>query len=142
MYNLNDIATMTGLSTRTLRNYLKNGFLEGEKIEGIWQFTEENFYAFLSHEAVKPALQAKKNALVYDFMADRKKTSNELCIILDLCADQEEAAEVSNTFCNAVNSCQPSSNIRFAFESRNGHVRVIVTGSEDTVLDVLHAYYG
>ena len=33
-YNLNDLAMMTGFTTRTLRNYLNQGLLEGEKEPG------------------------------------------------------------------------------------------------------------
>ena len=31
-YNLNQVAMITGLTTRTLRNHLKQGLLKGEKI--------------------------------------------------------------------------------------------------------------
>ena len=34
-YNLNDLAMMTGFTTRTLRNYLNQGLLEGEKENGV-----------------------------------------------------------------------------------------------------------
>ena len=33
-YTINEMSTITGLTTRTLRNYLKLGILNGEKIEG------------------------------------------------------------------------------------------------------------
>ena len=39
-YTLNEVAMMTGLNTRTLRNYLKMDVLKGEKIDGIWKFSE------------------------------------------------------------------------------------------------------
>ena len=43
IYNLNQLALMTGLSTRTLRNDLATGILEGEKEDGMWiPFTENN----------------------------------------------------------------------------------------------------
>ena len=42
LYRLSDIAEMTGLTDRTIRNYLKNGDLKGTKIGGQWRFTEKN----------------------------------------------------------------------------------------------------
>ena len=42
-YTLNEVAMMTGLTTRTLRNYLKMNVLKGEKVDGVWKFTEEEF---------------------------------------------------------------------------------------------------
>ena len=34
-YNLNDVAMMTGFSTRTLRSYLSQGLLKGTKSNGV-----------------------------------------------------------------------------------------------------------
>jgi len=48
-YTLNDLALMTGLTTRTLRNYLKMGILKGERIDGIWNFTEEEIAEFFDN---------------------------------------------------------------------------------------------
>lgn len=72
MYNINEVAVMTGLSTRTLRNYLKMGVLDGEKIDGVWQFSEEHLGEFLRNPVAAPSIQAKRNALIFDFLADRK----------------------------------------------------------------------
>lgn len=34
-YSINDVAMMTGLSTRTIRNYIKMNILDGEKVDGV-----------------------------------------------------------------------------------------------------------
>lgn len=47
-YTLNDLALMTGLTTRTLRNYLVQGFLRGEKTNGVWQFADADLDRFFS----------------------------------------------------------------------------------------------
>jgi len=46
-YNLNQVAMITGLTTRTLRNHLSLGTLKGEKIDGNWSFTEEELEAYI-----------------------------------------------------------------------------------------------
>ena len=43
-YTINDIAMMTGLTTRTIRNYIKLGILNGEKEDGVWRFSAEDCY--------------------------------------------------------------------------------------------------
>ena len=58
-YTLGHLSQITGLTDRTLRTYLKNGILEGEKISGIWHFTEAQLDAFLRHPTVRPSIQAK-----------------------------------------------------------------------------------
>ena len=69
-YNLNEVAMITGLTTRTLRNYLKLDLLTGEKIDGNWSFTDEELDAFMSNPVVKQAIKTKRNAVVYDFLSD------------------------------------------------------------------------
>ena len=82
-YNLNQIAMMTGLTTRTLRTYLNMGLLSGKKENNTWTFTEENIENFFNDPNVKQALKAKRNAVVYDFLADTNKKDNRVCIIMD-----------------------------------------------------------
>lgn len=141
LYTINDLALFSGLSTRTLRNYLKSGILVGEKIDGIWKFTDEEADAFMSNPAVKPSILAKNNALVYDFMLDKHKKTNEICTILDLYVNDDEAAELSNHFCTAVNNCTPEVNLRLTFEKSGNNVRIIIKGAAEQVLEIINDYY-
>ena len=49
-YGVEDVVCMSGLSERTVRNYLSMGLLVGEKVDGTWRFTAEQFEAFLRQE--------------------------------------------------------------------------------------------
>ena len=51
-YTLNEVAVMSGLTTRTLRNYMKMGILKGKMLEGIWKFGEEEIGD--THISVQP----------------------------------------------------------------------------------------
>ena len=141
MYSINDVAEMTGLSTRTLRSYLKNGVLDGEKQEGVWRFTEDQISRFMENPAVRSCMQAKRNALVYDFMGNRYKKENEMCVILDLPCDQEESQEVMEFFCDAVNCCEACANLKLGYSKSGGQTRVILTGLEECVVQVMREYY-
>lgn len=138
-YTLNEIAMFTGLTTRTLRNYVKMGILSGEKIDGIWQFTEEEVNEFCTNQSVKPSIEAKNNAIVYDFLIDKKKCDDEICSIIDLCIE-EEAKDVSEYFCNEVNKLKME-DIKLSFEKNGKNVRVILKGSARTVLKIVDGYY-
>lgn len=135
MYSIADISEMTGLTDRTLRNYLAAGFLQGEKLEGRWQFTAEQFVAFLRNEAVKPALEAKRNSRVFDFLADTKKPQNAACVLLDLRGEDTDA--LSDFFCEAANRHE---SLHMSFHREGSHSRVILTGREEDVLETLGAY--
>ena len=139
-YTLNEVAMMTGLTTRTLRNYLKMNVLKGEKIDGIWKFTEEEFAEFIQNPYVKPSLQAKNKAIVFDFLAQNEKRTNEICTIIDVCEDSNEAEEISAFFCEEINK-RNEGKINFSYEKNGSYVRVILRGYEDTVMEILNAYY-
>ncbi len=138
-YNLNDVAMVTGLTTRTLRNYLKLDLLKGEKIDGNWSFTDEELDAFMANPAVKQAITAKRNAVVYDFLADPFKKGNRVCTIMDLPVSDAEAMEIANFFCGLIN--KNGSDITFKYNQEKGFSRFILSGSEDQVVDFMKAYY-
>lgn len=140
-YTINQVATMTGLTARTIRNYLKSGLISGEKINGIWMFSAEEFCEMLSNPAIKPSIQAKSNAVIYDFIADDRKKVNKICTVLDLCAEDNEAEEISQFFCNTINSYPDAGDFSFKFEKHGRNVRVILTGTEETVMEILNRYY-
>ena len=137
--NLNDIAVMTGFSTRTLRNHIKTGLLKGEKTDGIWQFTDEQFTAFINDPNIKAALCSKDRGQIYDFVADDRKAINSLCVVLDLRVGLIEANEVSAFFCKEVNKTNGA--VHFSFHFQHGNARVILTGPEDAVQSMMAAYY-
>ena len=47
-YLINQLSLITGLTDRTLRNYISAGILEGEKVNGTWHFTIEQIEAFIT----------------------------------------------------------------------------------------------
>lgn len=138
-YSLNDIAEMTALSDRTLRNYIKNGLLVGEKVDGVWRFTAEDYGKFISDKNVIPSLRAKKNGVVYDFLLDDKKKSGEICSIIDFPADLDLAMAASAYFCDAVNSSDKK--LKMNFEHKGNNARVIISGDADEVVRVINGYY-
>lgn len=138
MYSINDVAVMTGLTTRTLRNYLNQDLLQGEKINGSWQFTAEQFCEFIRQPAVKAALQSKNRGQIFDFIADNRKPTNAACFVLDLVVDLAESNRVSAFFCEAVNAAE---GVHFSYTFDKGHARVILTGPEKDVQSILAAYY-
>ena len=137
-YNLNELAMMTGLTTRTLRNYLNQGLLHGEKLDGVWRFSDEELDRFFREPFVKEGVRIKRNALVFDFLADTAKQTNRACVILDLPVSDEEGAEVSAFFCRKMMDARDAV---FAYHRDRGMSRVILTGPEDQVAEILREYY-
>ena len=140
-YTINEVATMTGLTTRTIRNYLKSGLISGEKINGVWTFSSEDFADILNSPAIKPSIQAKNNAVVYDFLVDDRKRTNKICTIIDLYIEDEEAEEISQFFCDTINSYHNTDDLSFKYEKRGRNVRVILSGTDEMTMEILNKYY-
>ena len=136
MYSLKDIAMITGLTDRTLRNYLSAGILIGEKDQGTWRFTEEQIQKFVEHEYVRPAIETKRNAIIFDYLKSDSSKANTACIVLRL--REEKSRDVSDFFCKAV--CKRKG-LRMTFDVNKGENKVILVGDESTVYDVLAEYH-
>ncbi len=138
-FSINDLAMITSLSTRTLRNYLNMGFLEGDKVNGAWTFSPEQVQAFMDNKAVRPAMRAKKNSIVLDFMSAKPDRQDKMCTILNLTA--KDALSASAFFCRKISECEPEAELQFASDVLGTGVRVIISGSPRDVMDLVNGYY-
>ncbi|MBR3402877.1 MAG: MerR family transcriptional regulator [Parasporobacterium sp.] len=138
-YSINDVAMITGLSTRTIRNYISLGFLSGEKVNGAWSFTDKQIEGFTQDKAVKPSIKAKKNAIVFDFLGTKPSKQDKMCTILDLTCQESLSASVF--FCKKISEMKPVSELHFASEPSGTGVRLILSGSPSDVMGLIDQYY-
>ncbi len=137
LFLINHLLLLTGLSERTIRSYIASGILEGEKINGLWHFTPEQVEQFISHPAVRPSILAKQNSIVYDFLLEDKKKSQEMCVVFDVPgADKKELA---NYFCYEISN-GAYSGIQFAFDGIPQTPRVILSGEPMQVMSLIQGY--
>ena len=123
-YTIQDIAGMTGLNERTIRSYLADGLLKGEKTDGAWRFTAEQFGDFLRQDMVRASVQAKANGVVYDFlMTDRRKES-AACLILGQPSAEDQEPGLREALSEQVNRLA----LRWAYRYRDGMARSILSG--------------
>lgn len=138
-FSIDDMALITGLSTRTIRNYIADGFLEGDKSSGAWQFTAEQVDAFLQNQSVMPTLRSKKNAIVYDFLGTPHKEQDRMCVVLDLPSDA--AGRASLLLCKYMCEIEAKSELHFASDSSGKTSRIILSGRDSDVMALLSRYY-
>ena len=139
-YNLNQAAMITGLTARTLRNHLKQGLLQGEKIDGNWRFTEEALDKYIADPSVKQVILARQHAVVYDFLADPFKKTNRVCTIMDFPVSTDEALGIAQFFSREI--MDHGRDIEFRYINEKHYARFILSGSEDQVAGLMKAYYG
>ena len=138
-FSINDVAMITSLSTRTIRNYIAAGFLTGEKVNGAWTFTPEQVEAFTQEAAVRPSIKAKKNAIVFDFLGTKPEKKDRMCTILHIAS--KEAARASMFFCEEISHLKPETELQFASDPAGSGARIIISGSPKDVMELLEKYY-
>ena len=136
-YVINHISLITGLTDRTIRNYIADGTLKGEKINGLWHFTPEAVEEFIQNPAVRLSIQGKNKSLVYDFMLNEFKKEDEACIILDL--PNADRKTVMEQFAYRINQGSYT-NINFSFDGFMKTPRIILRGKMEDVLEISNAY--
>ena len=135
-YDLNELATMTGFTTRTLRTYLKTGLLHGTKVDGSWRFSSDDLERFFAEPFVKEGLRTKRASIVYDFLAQKGTPAGRMCVIIDRPVTLAEGEALSAFFCEQM---QSAADTVFAYDWNDGHCRVILSGDEAQVARILAA---
>lgn len=137
-YTIGHLVQFTGLTDRTIRNYIASGILKGEKINGLWHFTSEEVDAFLLNPAVRPSIVAKQHGLVYDFLRNNPETTDQICLVLDLPGKEQEM--VMAYFCTAITEGDYR-DIHFFFDGNGDAPRIFLKGDAGEVLRLVNGYY-
>ena len=137
-YTIGHLVLFTGLTDRTIRNYLAMGFLKGEKINGVWHFTSQQIEEFMRHPSVRPSLLARRNGFVYDFMTNPSENSPKCCMILDF--PGEDRKILADHFCTSI--CMDNyHDIDFSFDGVDDIPRIILRGDTKEVLRLVNSFY-
>ncbi len=81
-YTVEDVAELTGLTTRTIRNYLKSGALHGRKVGAQWRFTREEIEALFRREDQDTVMR---------FLQTKHTGAPAACAVVDLPVEDEKA---------------------------------------------------
>ncbi len=138
-YSIEDLATFTGLTDRTLRSYLKEGRLTGRKEDGAWRFTPEDLEKLFQDEGTRQAVRANRNAIVYDFMLNGGG-EDACCAVRDIPVERDGEEALRVRLLERVN--REGGAVRFAYgygEDRRGQgsARVILAGPTAAVQKIL-----
>lgn len=138
-YSIEDLATFTGLTDRTLRSYLKEGRLTGRKEDSAWRFTPEDLEKLFQDEGARQAVRANRNAIVYDFMLNGGR-EDACCAVRDIPVERDGEEALRVRLLERVN--REGGAVRFAYgygEDRRGQgsARVILAGPTAAVQKIL-----
>ena len=109
LYTVEEIATMTSMTSRTIRNYIKNGLLKGRKIGGQWRFTEEDIKNLMDNGTYIDEHLKNIRQDVLDFIDGVNTFADNIgeiqtCSIVDLYQDKEIVQSKQNKLMEFINS--------------------------------------
>jgi len=109
LYTVEEIATMTLMTSRTIRNYIKNGLLKGRKIGGQWRFTEEDIKNLMDNGTYIDEHLKNIRQDVLDFIDGVNTFADnigeiQVCSIIDLYQEEEIVKEKIDKLMAFINS--------------------------------------
>ena len=116
LYSVEEIAQMTSVTTRTIRNYLRSGILKGRKIGGQWRFRLEDIENMMNQ--ANHAFRENSGRIVRDFI-DSVYTpfpqSISVCTMADVPCSKEKAEQLSKTLCDLWNQQTAHGTFRYDY---------------------------
>ena len=144
LFTVDDIAKMTSLTSRTIRNYLKNGTLQGSKIGGQWRFTMENIRQLFDNSSFSNDRSRNNRLQVMNFVNNKipgKSGDIRICTIIDyFCHSHAERHQMYEKLVTVINNKpDDSSPAKFDYEyiEKDGKARFTLFGNPDFIVKSL-----
>lgn len=93
LYSIADVAKITKLTDRTIRNYLAKGILKGKKIGGQWRFTDQDLCMLFSNSYFENDMKNKVENQIIDFF-NKNETNRQMCVIFKTKIIEKEKREL------------------------------------------------
>jgi excisionase family DNA binding protein len=143
LYTVEDIAKMTGFTSRTIRNYLKDGSLQGRKIGGQWRFTMENIKGLFNNGVFLGDISRKNKQRVLNFLSGAYSEIQgklQVCTIVDCyCESQKEAKKIYDKLVTVINTKVDDAPAKFDYEfsGKNNKARFTLFGNPEYIVKTL-----
>lgn len=132
LYTVDDIATMTLLTTRTIRTYLKDGLLTGRKVGGQWRFTRKDIERLFENSTAMKDITDTHLQEVTDFMDGVNTDLNgeiQICSVADYYTDRDTAARLTEAFSNIISGSQGSNRFYYDYHEDQKKARYTFLGN-------------
>lgn len=133
LYTINELAKLTNLTDRTIRNYLANGNLTGIKVGGQWRFSKEDIKKFFSDSKFENDIRNKQERQMIDFY--RKSNQNGAFItIKKVITDRDKLTKLFKE-ANQINKNE--TNKKVSFIEDDGNITITILGDFDYIIKIL-----
>ena len=132
LYTINELAKITNLTDRTIRNYLAKGNLTGIKVGGQWRFSKDDILKFFSDSKFECDVKSKTERNMLDFY--RSNDKNEAFItIKKVMKNRKKLIEMFQK----IEKVSTSKSKRVSFVDDDGNLTVTIVGDFQEIIDVL-----
>ena len=136
LYTVEDVAQRTGLTDRTIRNYLKDGKLRGKKIGGQWRFTADDIEALFR----TPGEERKSGASEELFASPCAQMNPDVYTVVEYECEQTVAGELSARIRAEIDNPENSfrgSSFDYIYNEKEKRARFVLRGGADFVASML-----
>lgn len=132
---------MLAVTPRTIRNYLKQGILQGRKIGGQWRFDDDDLAALLNREPVSRSIREAHEKTLYDFIENEtsgKEGEIRSASVIKLFLPKDRAERAIREIAESLPS-QSSGGYRFHadYAESEGCLRFTLTASASELRKIL-----
>ena len=113
LYTVSDVAQMTGLTERTIRNYIKDGKLQGKKVGVQWRFTEEDIENLFQDPSVSGKVMENNHEKITRFIEQKPIAETGAILINEAVENEKELEKKVEKIIDFVNQ---NKNFRFSYQ--------------------------
>jgi len=138
-YTVEDIALMLRVTTRTVRNYLKDGTLKGRKIGGGWRFTDDDLSSLFSNTSVLKDQLNQDRQDVVDFLDGVYPEIDgeiQICTVIDVYHDSDATMKLRDAIIRLVDK-DGKCCVSFTYLESENKARFTLFGSHDYIGQVM-----
>ena len=135
---------MTSLTSRTIRNYLKDGSLQGIKIGGQWRFTMDNIKGLFKVGSFLNDFSNKNRQQVVNFIHSNNtdvQNKIQVCTVVDCyCENQKAGHQIYEKLVTVINSREngsPEAKFDYEFVENENKARFTLFGAPDYIIKTL-----
>lgn len=134
LYTVEDVANRTGLTDRTIRNYLKDGKLKGKKIGGQWRFTVDDIEALFRTPGKS---DGDRGAAGKSFDEPCAQVNPDVYTIVEYECDAVTAGDISERLRAEAAADSLAGSIDCLYDNAAARARFVFRGSADFVAAML-----
>lgn len=136
-FTINDLALITGLSTRSLRSYISQGLLKGTMINRRWCFTNDNVEEFLNQPFIKEGQRIKFRAFVVE-QIDGINPHNETMLLHEMPGAVEEIDKKIQTLLTKLSTINQPYQMKYYYDTKHHIGKLAIASSRDVIREIMN----